>query len=109
LLAAWFIVRVPGGLGDLVLNPHRVATAIALVTLAAMVLATSWRWPRALGLVSVVLAVALIVDDLFDGRGVWGAISFVLDLVLALTAIADLWFGVGRGLRSGALLPSRRP
>jgi hypothetical protein len=107
LLAVWFIVLIPGGIGDLLFNPHRVATSIALVTLGAIVLATSRRWPRALGPVSVVLAIVLIADDLFDSRGVWGTISLVADIALALTAIADLWLGGGRGLRSGAVLPQR--
>ncbi len=104
LLAAWFIVLVPGGIGDLIVNPHRAATATALVVLGAVVLATSWRWLRALASVSLVLAALLIADDLFDGTGIWGTISLLADLGVAVSAIANLWAaGVARPWKAAAL------
>ncbi len=105
LLAAWLIVLVPGGIGDLIVNRHRAATATALVVLGAVVLATSWRWPRALAPLSLVLAALLIADDLFDGTGVWGTVSLLADLTVAITAIADLWAGSVTRPWKGAALP----
>ncbi len=102
MLVAWVIVLVPGGIGDLIFNPHRIATVIGLVVVGAIVFTTAWRWPRALALVSLVLATALIADDLLDGTGVWGRVSLLADLALAGTAAAAWWVGGVRRAASGA-------
>ena len=105
LLVAWAIILIPGDIGDLIFNPHRVATVIGLAVVGAIVFTTAWRWPRALAIVSLVLVAALIADDLFDGTGVWGRVSLLADLALAGTAAAALWVGCDRSMAaSGAVL-----
>ncbi len=108
MLAVWIVVLVPGGIGDLIFNPHRVATAVGLAVLVAIVFTTAWQWPSALAIVSLVLAAALIADDLFDGTGVWGRLSLLADLALAGTAAAALWVGGGfpGAVRAGPSRPS---
>ncbi len=102
MLVAWVIILVPGGIGDLIFNPHRVATEIGLAVLGAIVFTTAWRWPRALAVVSLVLAAVLIADNLFNGAGVWGRVGLLADLALAGTAAAARWVGgVQRTATSG--------
>ncbi len=56
MLVAWVVILVPGGIGDLIFTPHRVATVIGLAVVAAIVFTTAWRWPRVLAIVRLVLA-----------------------------------------------------
>lgn len=69
VLAPWGVVLIPGGIGDLVLNPHRLATVVTLLILAAIVGTIAWRWPRAVAPVTVALGILLLIDDLHEGRG----------------------------------------
>ncbi len=109
MLVAWAIILVPGGIGDLIFNPHRVATVIGLAVVGAIVFTTAWRWPRALAIVSLVLAAALIADDLFDGTGMWGRVSLLADLALAGTAAAAWWVGGVRRTATGGAVSRQGP
>lgn len=88
LLWVWFAVLVPGGILDLLVLPHAAQTAGALVLLAAVVTITARRWPRALGAVSAVLAVLLLVDDGLEGCDGWGIVSLLADATLLVVALA---------------------
>lgn len=88
LLWVWFIVLVPGGIVDLMVLPHRAATAATLVILATIVTVTARRWPRALGVVSVVFAGLLLVDDGLEGCDGWGILTLIADAVLLVVALA---------------------
>ncbi len=109
MLVAWAIVLVPGGIGDLLFNPHRIATLIGLAVVGAIVLTTAWRWPRALAIVTLVLAAGLIADDLLDGTGVWGRVSLLADLALAGTGAAAWWLGGVQSTAADGAAPRRGP
>jgi hypothetical protein len=95
LLWMWFVVLVPGGILDLIVNPHPALTAGALVLLAGVVSITAQRWPRALGTISTVLAILLLVDDGLEGCDGWGIVSLIADATLLVVAVAH-WRALAR-------------
>ena len=101
LLSVWFLVLVPGGILDLIVNPHPAETTGALVLLAAVVSVTAWRWPRALGAISAALAILLLVDDGLEGCDGWGIVSLIADATLLVVALAH-WRALNR---ANALTP----
>jgi xanthine/CO dehydrogenase XdhC/CoxF family maturation factor len=98
LLVAWAVILVPGGVVDLVLNPHRAATAATVVILGGVVVASAIWWTSAIGAVTAVLASLLLVDDAFEARGWWGGVSIAADVALLIVALVHQ--AVSRGHRA---------
>jgi hypothetical protein len=95
LLWTWFVVLVPGGILDLIVNPHPALTAGALILLAGVVTVTAQRRPRALGTVSAALAVLLLIDDGLEGCDGWGLVTLIADAALLVVAVAH-WRALAR-------------